>query len=218
MDGLRSFIEFVVDRADPLLAALVQHIGYVLLTLVTGTAIAVSLGVWLRNKPFVRELALGITSVFLTLPSLALFVIFIPLVGLGFLPAYIALTMYTLLPILRNTVTGLNGVNPAILESARGMGLSSRQRLWKVQVPLAWPVIITGIRVATLLTTGIAAIAVLVGGGGLGTFIQSGLRRLGLPTSFESIWAGTILVVLLALVLDAVFLLIRRATTSPGLR
>lgn len=218
MDGVSSLIDFIISRWDEILVATQEHTWYVIATLLTATAISVSVGIWIRHRPFPREIALGIASVFLTLPSLALFVIFIPLTGLGFMPAYIALTMYAILPILRNTVTGLNGVSPAVLESARGMGLNSVQRLWKIELPLAWPVIVTGVRVSTLLTTGIAAIAVLVGGGGLGSFILSGLRRLGLPNSFESMWAGTLLVIVLALILDAFFILIRRATTSPGLR
>lgn len=218
MEFVGSLIDFMVDRSDEIMTATTEHLWYVIATLVTATVISVSVGIWVRHRPFPREITLGIASVFLTLPSLALFVIFIPLTGLGFMPAYIALTMYAILPILRNTVTGLNGVSPAVLESARGMGLSSVQRLWKIELPLAWPVIVTGVRVSMLLTTGIAAIAVLVGGGGLGTFILSGLRRLGLPNSFEAMWAGTLLVIALALVLDAIFILIRRFTTSPGLR
>ncbi len=218
MSGVQSLIDFMIARWDEILVATGEHTWYVIATLLTATVISVSIGIWVRHRPFPREIALGIASVFLTLPSLALFVIFIPLTGLGFMPAYIALTMYAILPILRNTVTGLNGVSPAVLESARGMGLNSVQRLWRIELPLAWPVIVTGVRVSTLLTTGIAAIAVLVGGGGLGSFILSGLRRLGLPNSFESMWAGTILVIALALVLDAVFIFIRRITTSPGLR
>jgi osmoprotectant transport system permease protein len=98
------------------------------------------------------------------------------------------------------------------------MGLSSRQRLWKIEMPLAWPVIVTGIRVSTLLVTGIAAIATLVAGGGLGDFIKSGLARIGAPNAMEAIWTGTVFVVLLALILDAIFIGIRRLSTSEGLR
>lgn len=218
MDGVAALFDFIVDRWDEIVDRTLEHAFYVVAVFITATIISVAVGIWVRHKPFYREVALGIASVFITLPSLALFVIFIPLTGLGFGPAYIALTMYAILPILRNTVTGLAGVNPAVLESAKGMGLSSAQRLRKIELPLAWPVIITGVRVSTLLTCGIAAIAVLVGGGGLGVFIQSGLRRLGLATSFESMWTGTIFVVLLALLFDFMFLFIRRATTSPGIR
>lgn len=218
MDGIQSLIDFILDRVDLIWASTYRHIQYVIAVLATAIVISVAVGIFVRHRPLYREVALGIASVFLTLPSLALFVIFIPLVGLGFLPAYIALTMYAILPILRNTVTGLNAVSPAVLESAKGMGLSSRQRLWRIELPLAWPVIMAGVRVSTLLTTGIAAIAVLVGGGGLGDFILSGLRRLGLPTSYESMWTGTIMVILLALAFDVVFILITRLTTSRGLR
>lgn len=218
MEGVAALIEFMTSRADELMAATLQHARYVISAVATATVIALGVGIWVRHRALPREVSLGIAAVFLTIPSLALFAIFIPAVGLGFLPVYFALTMYALLPILRNTVVGLTEVSSAVLESARGMGLNSRQRLWKVELPLAWPVIITGIRVSTLLTTGIAAIAILVGAGGLGVYIQSGLRRLGFPNSFESLWAGTILTVLLALVLDFVFLFIRRATTSRGLR
>lgn len=218
MEGVQSLIDFFLSRTDQVWAATFRHIQYVVAVLLTALIIAVGVGIWVRHRPVPREIALGIASVFLTLPSLALFVIFIPLVGLGFGPAYIALTMYALLPIMRNTVAGLNGVSPAVLESARGMGLSSRQRLWRVELPLAWPVIMAGVRVATLLTTGIAAIAVLVGGGGLGDFIFAGLRRMPLPNSFESMWTGTLLVIVLALAFDALFILITRATTSRGLR
>lgn len=218
MEGVGALIDFMTNRSDDLIAATWQHARYVIAAVATATVIALGVGIWARHRPLPREIALGISAVFLTIPSLALFAIFIPAVGLGFLPVYFALTMYALLPIMRNTVVGLTEVSPAILESARGMGLSARQRLWKVELPLAWPVIVTGIRVSTLLTTGIAAIAILVGAGGLGIYIQSGLRRLGFPNSYESLWAGTLLTVLLALVLDFVFIFVRRATTSRGLQ
>lgn len=218
MDGVRSLIEYIGGRPEEVWGAVIQHAYYVVAVLLTATVVAVALGIWVRHRPVQREVALGIAGVFLTLPSLALFGIFIPVFGLGFAPAYVALTMYAILPILRNTVTGLNGVSPAVLESARGMGLSRRQRLWKIELPLAWPVIVTGLRVSTLLTTGIAAIVVLVGGGGLGVFIQSGLRRLQLPNSFEAMWTGTIFTVLLALFFDFLFIFVRRITTSRGIR
>lgn len=218
MDGIGALIEFMSARTGDLLEATLQHAQYVMAAIITATIIGAGIGIWARHRPLAREMALGISAVFLTIPSLALFAIFIPATGLGFMPVYLALSMYSLLPIMRNTVVGLTEVSPAVLESARGMGMSSRQRLWRVELPLAWPVIITGIRVATLLSTGIAAIAILVGAGGLGVFIQSGLRRLGFPNSFESLWAGTILTVALALMFDFLFIFIRRATTSRGIR
>jgi osmoprotectant transport system permease protein len=217
VDGIQSWFEFMGDRTDDIAVGLYEHAVYIVAVVVAATVTAVGIGILVRHRPVAKEIALGIASVFLTLPSLALFTIFIPIVGLGFAPSFIALYLYALLPILRNTVTGLAGVSPAVLESARGMGLSANQRLWKIEIPLAWPVIITGIRVSALLTAGIAAIATLVAGGGLGDFIKSGLARLPLPNSLEAIWTGTVFTVLLALAFDAVFTLIRRLTTSPGL-
>jgi osmoprotectant transport system permease protein len=215
---MASFIDFIASRWDDVIELTIEHAIYIASVVVVATIIGVATGVYVRDKPALREIVLGVYAVFLTIPSLGLFVLFIPIVGLGFWGPFIALTMYALLPIARNTVTGLAGVSPSVIESARGMGLSRRQRLLDVQLKLAWPVILTGVRVSALLTAGIAAIATLVAGGGLGDFIKSGLARLGTPNSMESIWTGTILIVLLALIVDSIFILIRRATTSPGIR
>jgi osmoprotectant transport system permease protein len=215
---MASLFDFISSRWDDVLELTLEHIRYVVSVVVFATIIGVATGIYVRHRPALREVVLGIYAVFLTIPSLGLFVLFIPIVGLGFWGPFIALTMYALLPIARNTVAGLMGVDEAVLESARGMGLSSRQRLVQVQLPLAWPVIITGVRVSALLTTGIAAIATLVAGGGLGDFIKSGLSRLGTPNSLESVWTGTIFIILLALIIDSIFVMIRRATTSPGIR
>ena len=218
MDGFSSWLEFMSKRTDDIAVSLYEHAIYIVVVVVAATVTALGVGILVRHRPVAKEIALGIASVFLTLPSLALFTIFIPIVGLGFAPSFIALYLYALLPILRNTVTGLAGVDPAVLESAKGMGLSATERLRQIELPLAWPVIITGVRVSALLTAGIAAIATLVAGGGLGDFIKSGLARLPLPNSLESIWTGTVFTVLLALTFDAVFTLIQRWTTSEGLR
>ena len=218
MDGLASFFEYIGKQWDDILALTIEHAIYIVSVVVCATIVSVGIAIWTRNRPVAREIALAVASVFLTLPSLALFVLFIPLFGLGFWPPFVALFMYAILPILRNTVTGLSEVNPAVMESARGMGLSSRQVLVQVQLPLAWPVIITGIRVSVLLTAGIAAIATLVAGGGLGDFIKEGLSRLGLPNGIEAIWTGTVFIVLLALFFDGLLVLVRRATTPAGIR
>jgi osmoprotectant transport system permease protein len=215
---MASLFDFINSRWDDVIELTLEHVRYVVSVVVVATIIGVATGIYVRHRPAMREVVLGVYAVFLTIPSLGLFVLFIPIVGLGFWGPFIALTMYALLPIARNTVTGLMGVDQAVLESARGMGLNSRQRLLRVQLPLAWPVIITGVRVSALLTTGIAAIATLVAGGGLGDFIKSGLSRLGTPNSLESVWTGTIFIILLALIIDSVFVMIRRATTSPGIR
>jgi osmoprotectant transport system permease protein len=218
VDGLASFFEYIVDQWDDILALTIEHAIYIVTVVISATIVSVAIAVWSRKRPVARESALAVASVFLTLPSLALCVLFFPIFGLGFWPPFVALFMYAILPILRNTVTGLSEVNPAVMESARGMGLSSRQILVQVQLPLAWPVIITGIRVSVLLTAGIAAIATLVAGGGLGDFIKDGLSRLGLPNGIEAIWTGTVFIVALALAFDGLLVLVRRATTPAGIR
>lgn len=218
MDFIISLFDFALSRQDSVIEGLVQHTGYVVTVLVTAGVLAVVTGTLTRRNQLAKELSLSIASVFLTIPSLALFVIFIPLVGLGFAPSFIALLLYSLLPILRNTITGLDGIDNGVLESAKGMGLSPAQVLMKVQLPLAWPVILAGVRVSSMLIVGLAALATLVAGGGLGDFIKSGLARLPLPNSLESIWLGTLLCLLLAVVIDLILQALRVATISKGIR
>ncbi|MGA7688912.1 MAG: ABC transporter permease [Jiangellales bacterium] len=218
MDGLLSWFNYVADNLDEVWEATLQQAQMVLVVILAATVFSVTLGVIVQRNSSARQLTLSTAGIFLTIPSLALFALFIPIVGIGNPPAMMALFLYALLPILRNTVTGLDEVSPAVVESARGMGMNTRQQLFKVRLPLAWPVIMAGVRVSSLLVVGIAAIAVLVGGDGLGTFIQGGLTRLGLPGSVESVWVGTVFTVLLGLILDFGFAAVQRLTTSQGLR
>ena len=218
MDGVVSWVGFVIANRSGILERTIEHATIVLSVMVIATVFSVALGIVVQDRSAAKQVALGTAGVLLTIPSLALFAIFIPLVGIGNRPAQIALFLYSILPILRNTVTGLDAVDPAVVEAAQGMGMGQVQQLFRVRIPLAWPVIIAGIRVSTQLITGVAAIAVLVGGGGLGAYIQRGLTSLGNPFSIERVWTGTVFIILLALVLDAVLGVIGRRTTSPGLR
>ncbi|HMM96445.1 MAG: ABC transporter permease [Micrococcales bacterium] len=218
MDGITSWITYVSGRPDEILATTWDHARIVLVVVLGATLFSVVLGVVVHRHPTARALALAISGIFLTIPSLALFAIFIPLVGIGNTPAMLALFLYAILPILRNTVTGLDSVPAAVVESARGMGMGPVRQLLRIRLPLAWPVVMAGVRVSSLITVGIAAIAVLVGGDGLGEYIQGGLTRLGLPNSLESVWTGTVFTVLLGLLLDLTFAGVQRATTSKGLR
>jgi len=218
VDFLLSLWTFASSRTDQVIEGLVEHTIYVVSVLGLASVVSVVVAVLVRRNAVGRELALAIASVFLTIPSLALFTIFIPLVGLGFAPSFIALFMYSLLPILRNTITGLDGIDPSVVDAAAGMGLTPFQILLKVQLPLAWPVIVAGIRVSAMLVVGIAAIATLVAGGGLGDFIKSGLARLPLPNSVESIWTGVLLCLFLALVIDLVLQAVSKVTISKGIR
>ncbi len=218
MEALSSWFSYVRDNLDFVLEETLAHARIVLIVVVLATVFSVLLGVAIHRRPVARAIALSIAGIFLTIPSLALFALFIPLLGIGNPPAMLALFLYAILPILRNTVTGLDAVSPAVVESAKGMGMSSTQQLLRVRIPLAWPVIMAGVRISTLLTVGIAAIAVLVGGDGLGSFIQSGLTRLGLPNAENAVWTGVVFIVLLGLLLDSVLAVVQRLTTSRGLR
>ncbi len=218
MEGLTSWFNYVIKNYDDILEALWAHMQIVLVVIAAATVFSVALGIVVQRHPSARAITLSIAGIFLTIPSLALFAVFIPILGIGNAPAMAALFLYAILPILRNTVTGLGEVDPAVVESARGMGMGTTQQLVRIKLPLAWPVIMAGVRVSSLMVVGIAAITVLVGGDGLGEFIQGGLTRLGLPGAAESVWVGTVFIVMLGLLLDLVFAVIQRLTTSPGLR
>jgi osmoprotectant transport system permease protein len=193
-----SFFEFLATSWDHILELAIGHAIVVAISLAIAVVIGVSLGVLVYRRERAANVLLAITSTFLTIPSLALFGIFIPIFGLGYTPAVVALVMYALLPILRNTVTGLRSVDPAIAESAQGMGMSARERLFRIELPLAWPVIIAGVRVSTMLLMGIAAIAAVVNGPGLGEDIFAGLARIGGANALNLVLGGTLGIIVLA--------------------
>lgn len=218
MDNISSWLTYVNDNFEFIWEEIVNTAQMVLIVIAAATVTSVLLGVIIQRRPVLRSVVLALAGIVLTIPSLALFALFIPVVGIGNPPAMLALFLYALMPVLRNTVTGLDSVSPAVVESAKGMGLNTTQQLLRVRLPLAWPVIMAGVRISSLMTVGIAAIAILVGGDGLGTFIQGGLTRFGLPNSENSVWAGVVFTVLLGLVLDVAFGIFQRFTTSRGLR
>lgn len=213
-----NFIEFLIDRRSDMLSQGLGHAGVVGLAVLLATLLGVSIGILTYRNERMKELALAATGAILTIPSFALFVLLLGPLGLGFKPVLLALTLYGLMPIVRNTVTGLNSVDPAVVEAARGMGMTRRQQLIRIELPLAWPVILTGIRVTTLTLLAIAAIGAIVNGPGYGEFIFRGLARVGTPVAVNMVLAGTVGVAALALVFDAVFRGVRRLTTSKGIR
>lgn len=213
-----NFFAYLQSRWSTIWPEALRHFEIVAISIAIATVISVAAGVAAHRWPALASPFTTVTSTMLTIPSLALFAIFIPLFGLGYFPTILALVLYALLPILRNTITGLRGVDPAIIEAARGMGLNSRQRLIRIELPLAWPVIITGIRVATIMIVGIAAIAAIVHGPGLGRLIFLGLNQIGNVVAMDEIVAGIIGIVIVALVFDLVYQIIIAATTPRGLR
>lgn len=213
-----GLLTFWSRRWDDVLELVLEHLAVVSLSLLIATVIGVAIGLLVWNKPVPRSLAISAAGVAITIPSLALLALLTPVFGLGWGPTVFALVFYSLLPIVRNTVVGLREVSPAIMESAKGMGMGPARILVRVQLPIAWPIILTGVRVAAQLTIGIAAIAAYVAGPGLGQYIFQGLSSLGSKNAINYALTGTVGVVVLALVVDALFVLITRLTTSRGLR
>lgn len=213
-----DFLEFLGKRSDDMLEYGLGHIAVVGISVVLATVIGVGLGIASYRRPRLRETILAISAAFLTIPSFALFILLVGPLGLGAKPVVVALTMYGLLPIVRNTITGLREVDPAVVESAQGMGMNRTQRLLRIELPLAWPVIITGIRVTTLVLLGIAAIGAVILGPGYGEMIFTGLARVGTPVAVNLVLAGTVGVILLAILFDLFFYAIRKLTTSRGLQ
>lgn len=220
MEFLIRFGEFLVRRWPDLLEHGIDHLLAVALAIAVATVVGVALGVATYRTETPRQAVLAVTSTFLTIPSFALFALAATLLPFfaQFGRSVAVLVIYALLPIVRNTVTGLRGVDRAVVESAKGMGLSPAQQLLRVELPLAWPVIITGIRVSTQITMGIAAIAAVINGPGFGNSILAGLARIGGANAMEVTVAGTVGVVLLALLADGFFQIIDRLTTSKGIR
>ena len=213
-----GFGEYVIDEWDRLFTLVVEHAQIVLISVAIAVVVGVGLGMLTYRTERPRVAVLGVTGVFLTIPSFALFGLLISPLGLGTKPAVVALVMYALLPIVRNTITGLREVDPAVVESAQGMGMSRWRRLARIELPLAWPIIITGIRVSTQILVGIAAIAAVINGPGLGKDIFRSLARVGTPTAVNQALAAVLGIVMLGLLLDIAYLLIGRLTTSRGLR
>ncbi|HWU59908.1 MAG TPA: ABC transporter permease [Microbacteriaceae bacterium] len=211
-------IHFLSQRWDDVLVLVLQHIGVVAISLLVATIIGVGVGMLVWNREIPRSVVISAAAVALTIPSLALLAVLIRPFGLGWTPTIIALIVYSLLPIVRNTVVGLREVPDAVMESAKGMGMSKGRVLVAIQLPLAWPIILTGVRIAAQLTIGIAAIAAYVAGPGLGQYIFQGLSSLGSVNALNYALTGTVFVVILALLVDGAFVLVTRYTTSRGIR
>jgi osmoprotectant transport system permease protein len=192
---------FFLEHRAEILSATLDHLLLVVIAMTIAILIGVPLGMFIVQRPVLCTIALGIASIFQTIPSLALFGFLIPIPfigGIGKRTAIVALVLYALLPILRNTYVGLTGIDPAVLEAAGAMGMTRAQILWRVRFPLALAVILAGIRTATIITIGVATIAAAIGAGGLGTFIFRGVALV----SDSLILAGAIPAALLAILAD----------------
>lgn len=199
----QSLFDFMRQQADKLGVQTLQHIGLTFISLFIAVLIGLPLGIYITRRKNLSGLVLGIAGVLQTIPSIALLGFMIPLLGIGAKPAIVALLLYALLPIIRNTYTGITGVDANVKEAAVAMGMSKWQVLMKVELPLAMPVILAGIRTATVINVGVATLASYIAAGGLGEFIFGGISL----NNTNMILAGAIPAALLAIIFD--FLLSR---------
>ncbi|EZP78402.1 binding-protein-dependent transporter system inner membrane protein [Parageobacillus genomosp. 1] len=210
MDLLNTLIE----RKQEIWIAFQEHILLSGIAMIIAILFAIPLGIVLTRYKKLAEPIIGIAAIIQTIPSLALLGFMLPIFGIGKLPAIIALTLYALLPILRNTYTGILGVDPTLVDAGRGMGMTSRQILWMVELPLSLPVIMAGVRTATVLTIGVAALATFIGAGGLGDLIDRGLRI----ADKNLILAGAIPAAILAILFDLLLRKLENKVTPKGLK
>jgi osmoprotectant transport system permease protein len=213
-----NLFHYVADRWDKLSLQALLHVSAVVQCTIIAALIGVLLGVTVYRSPLGSALATALASTILTIPSFALLGLLIPVLGLGVRPTVVALVLYALLPIVRNTIVGLSGVDPAISDAAKGIGMSRFGVLTRVELRLAWPAILTGMRVATQMLMGIAVIAAYAKGPGLGSEVFSGLTRAGSANATNQALAGTLGVVILALLLEGVYMFLARLTVSRGVR
>lgn len=211
---MNLFVETLSNNWEDILGALGEHIYLSLISLVIGCLISIPIGIYITRHEGLAKSVLMIVSVIQTIPSLALLGFLIPIFGIGTIPAVVALTLYALLPIMRNTYTGIKSVDAALLESATGMGMTKRQILWMVELPLARNIIMAGVRTATVLTIGVATLATFIGAGGLGDIIMRGISMIDGPT----ILAGAIPAALLAILFDYGLHGLDKLLTPKGLK
>lgn len=201
--------DWVVDHLEEVRQRAAEHLVLTFLAISIGLLIAAPLAVYAHRHRRAYAPLTWVTGLLYTIPSLALFAFLVPFTGLTTLTAEIGLVGYTLLILIRNIVAGLNGVPDDVKEAARGMGYTSRQMLWRVELPLALPVIVAGIRIATVTTIGLVTVTALIGKGGLGYFILLGLRRFFATASL----LGAVLSVALAMAADVLLLMGQRLLT-----
>ncbi|ATH73695.1 MULTISPECIES: ABC transporter permease [Bacillus] len=209
-----QIIDFLEKNGGELLTKMWEHLYISLIAVVLGIIVAVPLGVILTRMKRGAGFVIGIVNIFQTLPSLAILAFFIPILGVGKIPAIVALFFYSVLPILRNTYAGVQGVNKNLLESGKGIGMTTWEQIRLVELPLAVPVIMAGVRTSTIYLIGWTTLAAFIGGGGLGDYILIGLQ-LYQP---EYIIAGAIPVTILAVIIDLTLMKLEKKVTPEGLK
>jgi|SRR5690625_1612182 len=211
--------QFIIQNLDEIWFRTVEHIYLVSIAIGLAILAGVPTGIIITRYPRLATYVLYLGAIIMTIPSIALFGLMIPILskigyGIGYVPAVIAVLLYSLLPIIRNSYTAINNVDPALIEAARGMGMTTWQRLRQVEIPLSIPIIMAGIRTAVVLNIGIMAIATYIGAGGLGQFISRGITQ----TDPRQLITGAIAVSLLAIIADYLLLFIQNKLTPVSLR
>jgi len=212
-------IAFIGSNLDVIAELTVEHVSIVAVAVGLAVITGVPIGIAITQSKPAADVVLYIASIIITIPSIALFGVMIPILslinqGIGYLPAVVAVLLYSQLPIIRNTFTAINNVDPALREAARGMGMRPIQRLMRVEIPLAVPVIMAGVRTAVVMNIGITAIAAYIGAGGLGTLISRGISQ----TDPRQLITGALAVSLLAIAADYFLYWVQRRLTPVGAR
>lgn len=210
--------QYLTDQWSQIWFASWQHLSLVVQCTVLATLLAIVLGALVHRNRTLAELANGVSAVGLTIPSFALIAILVVPFGFGVTPSVVTVTFFAVLPILRNTIVGLNEVEPNLIEAARGVGMSGPRAFFSVELPLAWPVILAGVRVSAQMSMGVAAITAYALGPGLGGMIFTGLSRLGGANALNSVVVAVVAVVILAQVLDLALVGLGRLSTPRGIR
>ncbi|MFJ5964545.1 ABC transporter permease [Bacillus sp. NPDC093026] len=211
---MNKIIDFLEKNGGELLTKMWEHLYISLIAVALGIVVAVPLGVLLTRMKKGAGFVIGVVNIFQTLPSLAILAFFIPILGVGKIPAIVALFFYSVLPILRNTYAGVQGVNKNLLESGKGIGMTTWEQIRLVELPLAVPIIMAGVRISTIYLIGWTTLAAFIGGGGLGDYILIGLQ-LYQP---EYIIAGAVPVTILAVMIDLTLMKLEKKVTPKGLK
>lgn len=193
-----GLVEFFLARWQDILKLTMEHLLLVLVAMAISIVLGLTVGILITRSRLLANLVLSLASIMMTIPSLALFSLLLPILGIGTAPAIVGLVAYTLLPIIRNVYVGITTIEPSIIEAARGMGLTDRKILLRIQIPLAIPAAMVGVRTAVVMGIGIGAIASYIGAGGLGTYIFQGISR----SNDNMVLIGAILISLIAILAD----------------
>ena len=216
---MADIFSYILENYSTILFLTLEHLSIVSFSVGVAIFTGVPIGIYITRNKVLADKVLYVASIIITIPSIAMFGLMIPILsmvgqGIGFWPAVVAIFLYSQLPIIRNTYTAVNNIDPALREAAKGMGMSGMQRLWRVEIPLAVPVIMAGVRMAVIMNIAVATIAVYIGAGGLGTIINQGIAS----TNDTLLIVGALMVSLLAIMTDYLFSIIQHFITPRGLR